>query len=99
MDLSVGLGSSDGIDFFWGDDYRWEDWHPQPRDVLELCEAIRAGNVVEETWKLGGFVIETRCYIRPNGQRVGDGSAPLPAWIRRLARHSVRTFRPWGEAA
>jgi hypothetical protein len=99
MHLSVGLGSSSDIDFFWGEGYRWENWTPQPHEVVNLCEAIRSGEVIEEIWKLGGFVIERRCYIRPNGQRVGDGSPQLPAWVKRFARRSVRTYHPWGEAA
>jgi len=35
-----------------------EDWKPQEGEVLRLCEAIRAGEVVEETWKLAGLVLE-----------------------------------------
>jgi len=98
MGVSIGLGSSSDIDVFWGDGYRLEDWKPQEGEVLRLCEAIRAGEVVEETWKLGGLVLEKRCYIGRDRQ-VGSGSGLLPAWLKRLAQRSERTFRPWGEAA
>jgi hypothetical protein len=97
MGVSIGLGSSSDIDVFWGDGYRLEDWKPQDGEVLRLCKAIRAGEVVEETWKLGGLVLEKRCYIGRDRQ-VGSGSGLLPAWLKRLARRSERTFRPWGEA-
>jgi len=98
MGVSIGLGSSSDIDVYWGDGYRLEDWKPQEGEVLRLCEAIRAGEVVEETWKLAGLVLEKRCYIGRDRQ-FGSGSGLLPAWLKRLARRSERTFRPWGEAA
>src|SRR5262245_59509700 len=53
MNLVVGLGSSEDIDMFWGDGYRWEGWTASTREVLEVCNAIRQGRVVEETWRLG----------------------------------------------
>ncbi len=98
MRFSVGLGSSHSIDFFWGDGYRWENWNPSPNELLSVCEAIRTGDVLEEIWKIGSFVIERRCYIR-RAQQVGDGSPQLPAWIKRLARRFERKYNPWGEAA
>jgi len=41
MNVTVGLGSSDGGDIFWGDGYRWESWKATPSEVLEVCEAIK----------------------------------------------------------
>jgi hypothetical protein len=95
MDLAVGLGSSSDVDFFWGGRYGWENWTSDAEDVLALCEAIKAGDVAEETWRLGGVVVEKRCYIRPDGHRVGDGSPVLPSWLKRWARVSVRRYAPW----
>ena len=95
MDVTVGLGPSDEVDMFWGDGYRWENWKATPREVLEVCEAIKDGDVIEETWSLGRFALEQRCYIRVQGQRVGDGSFPIPQWLKKWVRLSVRTYSPW----
>lgn|SRR5262245_5808737 len=93
--VTVGLGTSDDVDIFWGDDYRWEGWRATPREVLDVCEAIKEGDVIEETWRVGWFVIEKRCYIGPEGRRAGDGSFPIPKWLKKWARLSVRTYSPW----
>src|SRR5258708_34115755 len=53
MPLTVGLGDSDDVDIFWGDGYRREGWMATEREVLEVCEAIKGGEVVEKTWTLG----------------------------------------------
>ena len=98
LPLTIGLGASDGIDFFWGDNYRWERWVTEPRALIALCEAVRAGDAIEETWRVAGMLLGKRSYLRPNEERVGDGSPPLPAWLLRFASHSIHTFRPWGEA-
>jgi hypothetical protein len=95
MNVTVGLGSSDDVDLFWGNGYRWERWKATPSEVLEVCEAIKDGDVIEETWRLGRFVVETRCYIRVQGQRQGEGSFPIPQWLKKWARLSVRTYSPW----
>ena len=100
MPLTVGLGSSDDVDFFWGDGYRREGWMATEREVLEVCEAIKGGDVVEKTWTLGPIVIERRCSLGPNGQHGSDGSPPMPRWLKQWARLSTRTFAPWvSEAA
>jgi hypothetical protein len=98
MDVTVGLGSSDEVDLYWGDGYHWEGWKATPGEVLEVCEAIKDGDVIEETWRLGRFVLERRCYIRVQGQRAGDGSFPVPQWLKKWARLSVRTYSPWLES-
>ena len=94
MNVTVGLGASEGFGFFWGE-YGWEDWMASPGEVIDLCEAIREGDVIEETWKIGSLVVERRCYMRPYGERIGSGSYPIPNWIRRWARLSVRAYQPW----
>src|SRR5262245_35129644 len=66
-------------------------------EVLDVCEAIKEGDVIEETWKWGSFVLERRSYIRPEGHRAGDGSPPIPSWLKRWATLSVRRFSPWLE--
>jgi len=95
MWFKVGLGSSDDVGFFWGDGYRWEGWKATAREVLELCEAIKDGDVIEETWTLARFVIEKRCHIRAAGRRAADGSPPMPRWFKHWAHLSVRTYSPW----
>jgi hypothetical protein len=95
MPVTVGLGNSDDIDMFWGDGYRWEGWKATPREVLEVCEAVKAGDVIEETWRLWRFVLEKRCDIRLQGERAGDGSFPVPKWLKKWAHLSVRTYSPW----
>ena len=100
MPLTVGLGTSDDVDFFWGDGYRWEGWTATEREVLEVCEAIKGGAVVENTWTLGPIVIEKRCSLGPNGQLGSEGSGSMPRWLKQWARLSTRTFAPWvSEAA
>ena len=100
MSLTVGLGGTDDVDFFWGDGYRWEGKNVTQREVLEVCEAIKGGQVVEETWALGPVVIERRCSLGPNGQLGSDGSGSMPRWLKQWARRSTRTFAPWvSEAA
>ena len=93
--LTVGLGISDEIDFFWGEQYRWENWTATAREVLEVCEAIQKGDVIEETWMIGPLVVERRCYIILGNERVGDGSPPMPRWLKQRARPSVRRYSPW----
>lgn len=93
--LAVGLGGSEDVDFFWGDGYRWEGWKASVQDVLEVCEAIKQGDVIEETWRLGPFVLEWRSYIGPDGHRAGAGSPPVPKWVKRWARLSVRKYSSW----
>lgn len=95
LDITVGLGASDAVDVFWGEDYRWENWKALPGEVILLCEAIRQGQAVEETWRLGRFVLERRCTIQLAVGPVGDGSPPIPAWVKRWARRSVRSYAPW----
>src|SRR4051812_13854318 len=81
MKLTVGLGGDDEVDFFWGDGYRWEGWKTTQQEVLEVCEAIKRGEVIEETWTLGSVVIERRCSLGPNREHGGDGSASMPRWL------------------
>jgi hypothetical protein len=100
MALTVGLGGADDVDFFWGDGCRWEGWKATQREVLEVCEAIKRGEVIEETWTLGPVVIERRCSLGPNGKHGSDGSVSMPRWLKQWARRSTRTFAPWvSEAA
>ena len=56
LNITVGVGVSEEVDVFWGEDYRWENWNALPGEVIQLCEAIKQGQAVEETWKLGRFV-------------------------------------------
>ena len=93
--VTVGLGAADDVDLFWGEGYRWEGWKATPVEVLEICQAIREGDVQEETWRLGKYVLEQRSYIRPHGERAGDGSFPAPRWLKRWAKLSLRTYSPW----
>ena len=95
MALTVGLGTTDDVDFFWGEGYRWERATLTPQEVLTVCDAIRGGEVVEETWRLGPVVIERRCSLGPDGKLGSDGSASMPKWLKRWARLSTRTFAPW----
>jgi len=95
LGITVGLGASDDVDVFWGEDYRWENWKALPGEVIQLCEAIRQGHAVEETWKLGWFVLERRCTIQLPAGPVGDGSPPIPVWVKRWAHRSVRAYAPW----
>src|SRR5262245_20690785 len=65
--VTVGLGTSDDVDIFWGDDYRWEGWRATSREVLDVCEAIKEGDVIEETWSVGRFVVEKALLHSPSG--------------------------------
>ena len=95
MALTVGLGMSDEVDFFWGEQYRWENWQATAREVLDVCAAIQNGDVTEETWRIGWLTVERRCYITVAGERVGDGSPPMPPWVKRRAQRSLRRYSPW----
>ena len=95
LTLTVGLGVDDAVDFFWGEGYCWENWTATAAEVLEVCEAIQKGNVSEETWLIGSWVLERRCYIDAPSGRGGDGSVPMPRWLRRWARLSTRRYEPW----
>lgn len=95
VQITVGLGTSDDVDLFWGEGYRWENWKATPREVIEVCEAIKQGHVIEEAWRLGPFVLERRCTIRLPDRSAGDGSFPMPGWLKRWSRRSVRTYSPW----
>ena len=44
--VTVGLGSTEDVDMFWGDGYRWEGWEATPREVLEVCESIKNCDVI-----------------------------------------------------
>jgi len=95
LTLTVGLGVNDAVDFFWGEGYRWENWTATPAEVLEVCEAVRKGNVFEETWMIGSWALERRCYIDAPSGRSGSGSYPMPRWLKRWAHLSIRRYEPW----
>lgn len=70
---------------------RVSDWAVEPKMLIAVLDAIRAGHVEEDIWEVFGHTMRASGVIRlEDGTVFGDRSVGLP-----LGSHRLLTYEPW----